>query len=276
MCPEATDTYCFRRLGISSGGLIELEENMRHRMLKIYCVLGILGLTSLTGSGSANLSQNEIFQDTFRIEDCDLSPRGVNDYFMPLFPGYSLLLKGEEDGDQHTVWIKVLPRTKMVDGTLCAVIREMEWVNDELDEISWNYFAICSSNKTVFYFGEDVDIYDSGNVVSHEGAWLAGDRNARAGLAMPGYPVIGSRYFQEIAPNAALDRAEHTSVTGTIFTPAGTFEECLLVTETTPLEPGTLSTKAYAPGIGLVQDDTLLLTAYGMHVFPDGIGSDGD
>jgi hypothetical protein len=37
-------------------------------------------------------------------------------------------------------------------------------------------------------------------------------------------------------------------------TPAGTFEHCLHLKETTPLE-GDVSHKWYAPGVGMVKDD---------------------
>jgi hypothetical protein len=55
-----------------------------------------------------------------------------------------------------------------------------------------------------------------------------------------------------------MDRAEITSLTATVETPAGTFQQCLEAKETTSLERGK-SFKAYAPGIGLVRDDDLLL-----------------
>lgn len=203
------------------------------------------------------------FQDTFPLFDCRLSPHGVNTYFMPLIPNFRLLLEGEEEGETGTVLIQVLRRTRVVDGVRCAVIRETEWVDDGLVEISWNYIVICLRHRDVFYYGEDVDIYEDGEVVSHDGAWLAGEDGAMPGLLMPGYPLVGSRYYQEIAPGVAQDRAEHLSVTEIVATPAGTFDHCLLVEESTPLEPGELSYKHYAPGVGLITDDFLELVDYG-------------
>jgi hypothetical protein len=138
----------------------------------------------------------------------------------------------------------------------------MEWVDEELVEVSWNYFAICGEHRGLFYFGEDVNIFTDGGVV-HDGAWLAGQNGNRPGLIMPGQPLNGARYYQEIAPGIALDRAEHLSNTETVETPAGTFENCLTVVETTELEPGAESFKAYARGIGLVQDGPVKLVRYG-------------
>ena len=42
---------------------------------------------------------------------------------------------------------------------------------------------------------------------------------ARAGVTMPGLNLIGARYFQEVAPDVALDRAETISVSETVSTP---------------------------------------------------------
>lgn len=59
----------------------------------------------------------------------------------------------------------------------------------------------------------------------------------------------------------AMDRAQILSLTERLTTPAGTFENCLKTKEATPLEPGAREFKLYAPGIGLVHDGPLLLTA---------------
>jgi len=209
-------------------------------------------------------AQDEIpYTDTFFQEDCRLGARGMNNYFIPLKPHAFILLEGEDDGELVTLLIYVLPELRVVDGVRCAVMRESEWADGEIVEISWNYVAICRDTDDIYYYGEDVDIYEDGEVVSHDGAWLAGENGNRAGLLMPGGPLNGSRYFQEIAPGVALDRAEHLTNMAVVDTPAGTFEGCLLVRETTPLEPDAESFKAYARGIGLIQDDVLKLVSYG-------------
>jgi hypothetical protein len=128
-------------------------------------------------------------------------------------------------------------------------------------EVSRNYMAIHKTTGDVYYLGEDVDIYKNGKIVDHEGAWLHGTAGARLGLLMPGAPVVGQRYYQEVAPQVAMDRAEVVSVTERVTTPAGTFEQCLETDESTPLEPGRES-KLYAPGVGLVKDASLVLVSY--------------
>ena len=122
---------------------------------------------------------------------------------------------------------------------------------------------ISKRSNSVFYFGEEVDIYKNGKLVDHEGAWLSGEKGAKFGLMMPGIALLGARHYQEIAPGEAMDRAEIVSVTEAFQAPAGEFKNCLKVEESTPLEPGKKEYKRYAAGIGLIQDGSLKLVRYG-------------
>jgi hypothetical protein len=205
------------------------------------------------------------FTTDFRLEDCTWDDRGRNPYFS-LNPGDTLTLAGEDNGEKVKVEITVLRETlditfETLKGTQLTVktrqVREREWIDDVLVEESINYFARCEQTNDILYFGEDV--------IPPAGSWLAGQGGAFPGLIMPGTFLLGSRYFQEIAPDVALDRAEHiaTGLTITVPTvPAQTFEDCVEVLETTPLEPASKSTKRYCPGVGLVFDDGVELVDF--------------
>ncbi|HOO45901.1 MAG TPA: hypothetical protein PLM29_06720 [Deltaproteobacteria bacterium] len=197
-------------------------------------------------------------------------PWGVNPYFI-LIPGYQLVLEGQEDDEEILVQITVLDKIKYIDlrdeglGIVkTRVVEEQEWVDEEIAEISWNYFACCCKTNAIYYFGEDVDIYEDGEVVSHEGAWIAGKKGAMPGLVMPGTFLLNSKYYQEIAPKVAMDRAENITMGLKIKTDAGNFKNCVEVRETTPLEPDSESIKMYCPSVGLVYDDGIELVDYGM------------
>ena len=214
--------------------------------------------TLLAGPGTFSTHQPG-YTHTFMLEECEgFSSTGRNPYFI-LEPGYQLIFDGTEDGKHMHLTVTVLHETQTIDGIETRVVEERETKNGELAEISRNYFALCNRTNSVFYFGEDVDFYENGVIVSHEGAWHAGVKGARAGIVMPGTVFLGARYFQEFAPEVALDRAEIVSLSEVVQTPAGTFEKCLKTRETTPLEPGTEEFKWYAPGIGLVQDGEVKL-----------------
>lgn len=195
----------------------------------------------------------------FFVEKGEFASTGKNPYFV-LEPGYQLIL---EDDDEQLI-ITVLNETKKVDGVETRVVEERESKGGKLVEVSRNFFAISRRTNTVFYFGEEVDIYKEGKIVAHEGAWLSGEKGARFGVMMPGLPLLRARFYQEIAPDVAMDRAEVESVTATLKTPAGEFKNCLKILETTPLEPDAREHKHYAPGIGLIQDGSLKLVRYGV------------
>jgi hypothetical protein len=215
------------------------------------------------GMSSAGRQAAEGWTDRFTIEPGDLTSTGRNPYFV-LEPGYQLVL---EEGVERLV-ITVLNETKVVNGVETRVVEERETKSGALVEVSRNYFAISRRTNSVFYFGEDVDMYENGNVSGHEGAWLAGVGSARFGLMMPGLPLIGARYYQEIAPRVAMDRAQIVGLAGRITTPAGTFGDVLRIDETTPLERAAREHKLYAPGVGLVEDGSLKLVRYGRVAAP--------
>ena len=183
---------------------------------------------------------------------------GSNPYFS-LRPGKRLVLAGREDGTRIRVKIEVLPRTEIVDGVRTRVVKETETHDGRLYEISRNWYAICNRDNSVAYFGERVNFYNrQGKVIGHDGSWRAGVRNARPGIIMPVTALVGAKYFQELAPGVAMDRAEHVSMQAVARTPAGTFRRCLKLRETTPLEPD-VSLKKYARGVGIVEDGSTTL-----------------
>ena len=206
-------------------------------------------------SGPAAGEKKEWTKD-FDIENCRFSSVGSNRFFN-LTPGHQLTL----ESDEEKVVITVLDDTVTVGGIETRVVEEREFENGELKEISRNFFATCTKTGNVFYFGEDVDDYEDGKIVRHSGAWRADKKNSQAGIIMPGTILLGARHYQEIAPNA-LDRAEIVGNKVTLKTPVGTFKNCLLVEETSGLDPNEKYFKTYAPGIGLIQDEDLLLTGY--------------
>ena len=80
---------------------------------------------------------------------------------------------------------------------------------------------------------------------------------------LPGLPKAGQRFYQERAPGVGMDRIEIRSASAKVVTPAGTFDNCILVEETTPLEKGVKDRKWYAKGIGPVKDAEMVLVSYG-------------
>jgi hypothetical protein len=190
-----------------------------------------------------------VWRDTFDVNRADLLPTGNNPY-ITMQPGRVLTLQHGKD----TLTITVLPDTELVDGVRAGILEERETKDGRLIEVSRNFFATDKNSGDVYYFGEDVDNYKDGKIISHDSAWRAGVAGARFGLMIPARPVVRQRFYQEIAPKVAMDRVEIVSIDEAVVTPAGRFDRCVHIRETTPLESG-VSHKYYAPGVGIIKDD---------------------
>jgi hypothetical protein len=198
------------------------------------------------------------------VQKCQFSSVGSNPYFN-INPGYQTVFAGIQKGEPLKLTITVLNQTKVLGGIQTRVVEERS-VNaqtGDLREIAINYFAICKPTNSVFYFGENSSDYSIGKVVTHEGSWLHGSGNAHAGLVMPGIVLLGSKYYQEVAPGVALDRAEIINVNAAVKTPSGNFGNSVQVKETSGIEPNVTEYKFYASGVGLVDDQGLLLLKHG-------------
>jgi hypothetical protein len=228
---------------------------MKQRVGALLLAGGLIAVGAARLPASNPVPGEATFRNTFPVDKNALENKGSSTY-MILEPGHKLTLVDGKD----TLTITVLPETKMVDGVRTRIVEERETEHGKLAEVSRNYFAFDKTSGDIYYFGEDVDMYDAqGKIRSHEGSWHAGVNGARLGLMMPGRPKVGDRYYQEVAPAIALDRAEVVSTTEKVKVPAGTFKNCLKTGESSGLEGG-VETKLYAPGVGLLRDGGFKLT----------------
>ena len=231
-----------------------MSKTLRRRVAAVIALIAIAASARAATPGEATPWATD-----FDTDPANLASVGRNPYFV-LEPGHYMVLR---DKQKNQVTITVLDETRMVAGVETRVIEERELAKGKLVEVSRNYFAIHKTSHDVFYFGEDVDMYKKGKVVNHESSWLAGVGGAKPGLIMPGEARVGYRHYQEQAPGVAVDRAEILSNQETLETPAGKLVNCLKVAETTALESGELEYKYYAPGIGLVKEESMLLVEHG-------------
>ncbi len=199
----------------------------------------------------------EDYRSEFKVDKKNLGTKGANPYF-PLRAGYKLEFA---HGKDTRVWT-ITSETKVIDGVETVVVEDREMKNGRLAELTKDYFAIDVSTNDVYYFGEDVEVYKNGKVVNRKGSWLSGMNGAKFGLYMPGKPNVGMKYYQETAPGVGQDRADVVSVSETVITPAGKFENCVHTIETSPIEKTLKDHKWYAPGVGEVKDDQMQLVKY--------------
>ncbi|MBI1886218.1 MAG: hypothetical protein HYS09_07920 [Chloroflexi bacterium] len=180
----------------------------------------------------------------------------------PLFPLSSLgpkVFEGEEKDPDTGETLKtrlestVLPGTDVLAGVEVGVLEEKDYENGELVELTLDYFA-QHKDGSVWYFGERVDEYKGGKVVSHEGQWLAGEGDNLPGLFMPAKLVLNQTFDQEKAPGVAEDQSKVVALDRTVTTPAGSFSACVKTEDFSPLDRVT-ELKFYCPGVGLVREE---------------------
>jgi hypothetical protein len=239
------------------------------------CAVAALAACDAGGPTAAGSPANEFDGGTAAAQSLDLALcsggagftlASVNPYF-PMAVGTRWTYEGDEDGEAVELQITVLDETRTIEGVTTRVIEEREWIDDELVEVSWNYYAQTSAG-TVCYFGEDVDIFEEGGI-AHEGAWCASDAGSHAGIFLPGDPRPGMKFPMELAPGVAED--EGTIVgSGPLEVPAGEFEETIRVREYNPLD-GDKGYKVFAEGVGMILDGPAeLLTVESTDGTPDG------
>ncbi|MEA2599077.1 MAG: hypothetical protein QOF89_69 [Acidobacteriota bacterium] len=229
----------------------------------------ILALASATLAPAAIAAVQ--FTSDFNVESCKFEPNGRQNPYFSLNPGDQLTLEGEEDGKAARVEVTVENQTQRITFTtpggtamslLARVVVEKEWIDGEIVEVATNWLSRCRQTQDVFYFGESVDNYEHGQVANHDGSWEAGVGGAQPGILIPARFLLGSRYYQEQAPGVAFDRIENVDMGFKVKAAGKTFRDCVAVSETSQLDPGSESLKVYCPGIGLVMDDEFTLTAY--------------
>lgn len=233
--------------------------------------LAIAALVGLAWLGEG-VAQAQFTQD-FRAQDCTWKNKGRQNKYFPLNPGHQNVLEGEEEDEGEILEIRaevtILRKTQRISFTTedghdvslrARVLEEREFEDGELVEVSKNFVAICRETGDIFYFGEDVDDFEDGEIVGHDGEWRAGRDGAQPGILFPGRFLLGSRYFQEVAPGVALDRGKNVDMGLTVPTEVATYEDCVAVLDSNALERdagGDL--KVYCPGVGIVMDEVLEL-----------------
>jgi hypothetical protein len=182
----------------------------------------------------------------------------TNPYF-PLPVGTLRVYEGEEtdpeSGDVHEFRIeeRVLDEAYEIMGVSVVVLEVTEYEDGELIEVTRDYHA-QHEDGSVWYFGEHVDNYEDGELVDHDGTWIAGEGENQPSLFIPADPKVFDTMLQERAPGLAEDISIVVETGLSVAVPAGDFEDCIKTVDVNPLE-ATSEFKHYCPGAGLVREE---------------------
>ncbi|MGH7494269.1 MAG: hypothetical protein ACREOO_18005 [bacterium] len=200
-------------------------------------------------------------QDTTSLEevnDAEYNPTidpanfatAIDNPYLTLTPGRAWIYEGKnEDGETERVEIAVTSDKKMILGVGTTVVREREWVEGELVEDTFDWFA-QDKDGNVWYFGEDSREIDKGKVVSTKGSWEAGVNSAKPGIVMKANPHPGDAYRQEFLKGEAEDMGKVLGTDQSVSIGLGSYQNCLQIQDWTPLEPEVVEHKFYHRKIG--------------------------
>jgi len=172
----------------------------------------------------------------------------TNRLFM-LTPGKQWSYQGRVDEGTEKIEVVVTDQTKELMGVQTVVYWDRVWLNDVLVENTRDYLA-QHQNGDVWYFGEEVDNYENGQLKDHAGSWLAGVDGAQPGIWMPANPQVGDTYRQEYAKDTAEDMGEIISLNEAVTIGNATYTDCLKTYDTTPLDANAREHKYYCPEVG--------------------------
>jgi hypothetical protein len=185
-----------------------------------------------------------------RITADQLSPDITNELF-PAPVGASWVYQAETDEGVERIEVVVEAETKDVWGTTARVVRDTEFLDDEMTEDTWDWFAQDAAGN-VWYLGEDTQEYEDGEVVSTEGSWETGQDGALPGVLMLAEPQVGDQYRQEYFEGEAEDYGEVISLDESVEVEAGSWTGCVKTRDRSVLDPEADEFKYYCPGVGTV------------------------
>ncbi|TFH25636.1 MAG: hypothetical protein E4H03_00200 [Myxococcales bacterium] len=170
-----------------------------------------------------------------------------NPYF-PLVPGNEWTY----EGDGETITVTVTDETVDILGVTCVVVHDAVEEDGELIEDTVDWYAQDTAGN-LWYFGEISQNFEDGELNNLDGSWKAGVDGAKAGIIMFAAPQVGDFYRQEFFLGDAEDIGEVLSLTGDETSPAASCNgACVVTADTTPVEPGHIEHKYYAPGVGMI------------------------
>ena len=178
----------------------------------------------------------------------------VDNPYLPLVPGSRWVYESTGDGETERVEVVVTDERRTVAGISAVVVRDTVRVGGRVVEDTFDWFA-QDREGNVWYLGEDSKEFEDGQV-SDDGSWEAGVDGARPGIVMQANPTVATAYRQEFLEGEAEDMAEVIRLGDRTTVPFGSFDDVVVTKEWTPLEPETVESKYYAPGVGVVLEET--------------------
>jgi hypothetical protein len=167
--------------------------------------------------------------------------------------------------------VRVLNRTKLIDDVRCIVVRDEVFEDGVLTEGTNDWFA-QAKDGTVWYCGEETAEFETfegdrpmlPELVDIDGSFKAERDGDKPGIIFLANPTPGQVYIEESSLGNAEDATQILSIDYSYgknpnldrLVPPQLAQllckkNCVVTKNTSPLEPGVVERKYYAPGIGV-------------------------
>jgi hypothetical protein len=226
---------------------------MRGKWLTVWAVLVVGGAV---GGGSWISNAKTSSTDSHPVLDPANFVAVVDNPYFPLPVGRTLVYEGIKDGQTQVDTVTVTNQTKVIEGITATVVSDISTHDGALLEKTIDWYA-QDKQGNVWYLGEDTTAFLANGKTDTSGSWLAGVRGAEPGIIMEANPQIPDAYRQEFLAGVAEDTAWVVGLGGTVTVPYGKVRNTLTTLEATRIEPGLYDQKIYAPGIGIVLEQSL-------------------
>jgi hypothetical protein len=180
----------------------------------------------------------------------------IDNPYLPYAVGSRWVYEGQSEGEMERIEVEVLDETREVMGITATVVRDTVYVDGEMVEDTYDWFA-QDADGNVWYLGEDTREFEDGVAVNAAGAWEAGIDGALPGIVMPAEPQVGDAFRQEYYPGEAEDMGEITEVGVARSIGLGDYDDVVVMTHWTPLEPEVIEEKWYARDVGTIYEEAV-------------------
>jgi len=210
------------------------------------------GATSSSSSQTQTPSQS--IPRTFDPKNFTDKPTDVNRW-LPMVPGIQSVRKGYVNvGGRRIPHIRVTTITdvtKMIDGVRAVLVLDQDFDGEQLAEQAIDYLAEDVGGN-VWYVGAYTEVYEGGQFLNAEDAWLAGVNGTPAGLYFPAKPKVGAPpFYQTKIPGGEQSIAEVVKVDQETCVPFKCYTGVVVIQE------GGSENKYWAPGVGGILTEPL-------------------
>lgn len=181
---------------------------------------------------------------------------GVRHSHLHLEPGNTWVYEAVTDAGTERTGVEVLVEERAFPEVDAVTVRSDTTLGGEPIRGSTGWYAQDSTGD-VWQFGKEACQHENGQCTITEGSWEWTGGDARPGIVLPASPEPGGEpYYEVYYEDHVEDVAEVLALGESVTVPAGSFEDCVKIRQTSKLDPGLERVKYWCPvvGVALVED----------------------